>query len=58
MQEAYDAGVAAYTNWKSSNIGLTSEKVLLKDYLLTWLENVACPKIKRATYGKLSLSHY
>lgn len=49
-QEAYDAGVAAYTNWKSGNIGLTSEKVLLKDYLHMWLENVSRPQVKRSTY--------
>ena len=49
-QEAYDAGVAAYTNWKSGNIGLTSEKVLLKDYLHMWLENVARPQVKLSTY--------
>ena len=53
-QEAYDAGVAAYTNWKSGNIGLTSEKVLLKDYLHVWLENVARPQIKQTTYSSYS----
>ena len=49
-QEAYDAGVAAYNDWKSGNIGLTSDRVLLKDYLLSWLENVSRPQIKRTTY--------
>ena len=49
-QEAYDAGVAAYNDWKSGNIGLTSERLLSKDYLLSWLENVSRPQVKRATY--------
>lgn len=47
-QEAYDAGIAAYTDWKSGNIGITSERVTLKDYLAAWLETVR-PNIKRAT---------
>lgn len=50
VQEAYEAGVAAYNDWKSGNIGLTSDRVLLKDYLLSWLENVSRPQVKRATY--------
>ena len=31
-QEAYDAGVAAYADWKSGNIGITSERIKLRDY--------------------------
>ena len=48
--EAFDAGVAAYADWKSGNIGITSERVTLKDYLAAWLENVARPNVKRTTY--------
>ena len=48
--EAFDAGVAAYADWKSGNIGITSERVTLKDYLTSWLENVARPNVKRTTY--------
>ena len=48
--EAFDAGVAAYAAWKSGNIGITSERVTLKDYLASWLENVARPNVKRTTY--------
>ena len=48
--EAFDAGVAAYADWKSGNIGITSERVTLKDYLASWLENVARPNVKRTTY--------
>ena len=49
--EAFDAGVQAYADWKSGNIGVTSERVTLKDYLASWLENVARPNIKRTTYS-------
>ena len=49
--EAFDAGVQAYADWKSGNIGVTSERVTLKDYLTSWLENVARPNIKRTTYS-------
>mgnify|MGYP000888901020 CR=1 FL=1 len=48
--EAFDAGVQAYANWKNGNIGITSERVTLKDYLASWLENVARPNVKRTTY--------
>ena len=48
--EAFDAGVAAYADWKSGNIGITSEKVKLRDYLASWLENVVRPNVKRTTF--------
>ena len=38
--EAFEAGVKAYTDWKSGNIGITSERVKLREYLAAWLENV------------------
>lgn len=47
--EAFDAGVKAYADWKSGNIGITSEKVTLQDYLASWLENVVRPNVKRMT---------
>lgn len=49
-QEAYDAGVAAYADWKSGNIGITSERILLRDYLAAWLENVSRPNIAQLSY--------
>ena len=48
--EAFDAGVAAYADWKNGNIGITSEKVKLRDYLAAWLRNVVRPNVKRSTY--------
>ena len=49
--EAFDAGVKAYADWKSGNIGITSEKVKLRNYLASWLENVVRPNVKRTTYS-------
>ena len=48
--EAFEAGIQAYAAWKSGNIGITSEKVKLRDYLTSWLENVVRPNVKRMTY--------
>jgi len=52
--EAYEAGVKAYTDWKSGNIGITSEKIKLRDYLAAWLENVVRPNVKRTTFRSYS----
>ena len=38
--EAFDAGVAAYSDWKHGNIGITSERMKISDYLAVWLENM------------------
>lgn len=35
--DAYAAGVAAYTDWKNGNIGLTTEKITVAQYLNSWL---------------------
>lgn len=45
-QAAYDAGVTAYTDWKHGNIGITSEKITVKDFMTNWLENVAALNVK------------
>lgn len=45
-QAAYDAGVAAYTDWKHGNIGITSEKITVKDFMKNWLENVVALNVK------------
>ena len=46
---AYDAGVTAYTDWKHGNIGITSENILLKDFLQNWLEKVVALNVKLTT---------
>ena len=38
--EAYTAGVEAFTDYKHGNIGITSEKMTLKDFMQLWLERV------------------
>ena len=43
---AYDAGVAAYTDWKHGNIGIVSENISLKDFMTNWLENVLALNVK------------
>lgn len=53
-QEALDAGVLAYADWKSGNIAVTSARVKVKDFLVTWLENVVRPNVKRTTYVNYS----
>lgn len=50
-RDAREAGIKAYANWKSGNIGITSERVKLCDYLTAWLENVMKANLKRSTYS-------
>ncbi|MBR1806267.1 MAG: tyrosine-type recombinase/integrase [Selenomonadaceae bacterium] len=44
--EAYKAGVAAYNDFLHGNIGITSEKITLKDFMTAWLENVVSTNVK------------
>lgn len=37
---AYTAGVEAFTNWKHGNIGITSERMNLSDFMSLWLKRV------------------
>ena len=46
---AYDAGVAAYTDWKHGNIGIVSENITLKDFMTNWLEKVVALNVKPNT---------
>jgi len=50
-EAAYDAGTAAYTDWKHGNIGITSENITVKDFLESWLQNVAKVNVKPTTWG-------
>lgn len=43
--EAYDAGIDAYADFKHGNIGITSKKILFKDFADRWLKNVASMNI-------------
>ncbi|MFC2740323.1 MAG: tyrosine recombinase XerC [Selenomonas sp.] len=55
-QEAFDAGAAAYAAWKTGDIGITSERVPLGEYLAAWLENVAKRKIKLSSYASYAIT--
>lgn len=50
QDEAYDAGVEAYADWKHGGIGIVSSKVLLCNFFQNWIENVVRPNVKRGTY--------
>lgn len=52
--EAYAAGVAAYTDYRHGNIGITSQAILLSDYLDTWLESVCRLNVRETTLGLYS----
>ena len=43
---AYDAGVAAYNDWKHGNIGITGENISVRDFMQNWFENVLTPTVK------------
>lgn len=51
--DAYNAGVAAYNDWKHGNIGISSDKIMLKDFIESWLKNVAAINVRKG-----SLSNY
>lgn len=53
-QEAFDAGLLAYADWKSGSVTVTSARVKVKDFLASWLENVVHPNVKRMTYANYS----
>lgn len=46
---AYDAGVAAYNDWKHGNIGIVSENITLKDFMTNWLEKVVALNVKQTS---------
>lgn len=58
QDEAYDAGVEAYADWKHGNIGITSDKVLLDDFFESWLENIVKPNVKFGTIYQYERRYY
>lgn len=50
--EAYEAGVAAYTDWKHGNIGITSENISFKDFMNNYMESVVSLNVRKSTYEK------
>ncbi|MBQ7630971.1 MAG: site-specific integrase [Selenomonadaceae bacterium] len=55
--EAYKAGVAAYNDFLHGNIGITSEKITLKDFMSAWLDNVVSANVKPTSLQKYQ-SHF
>lgn len=45
-QEAYEAGTAAFADWKRGNKSITSEKVTLTVFAENWLDNVAAMNLR------------
>lgn len=45
---AYDAGVAAYNDYKNGSIEINGENMRLKDYLAKWLETIS-PELRSGT---------
>ena len=43
---AYKAGVEAYNDYLHGNIGITSEKVTLREFITSWLKNVVALNVK------------
>ena len=46
---AYKAGVAAYNDFLHGNIGITSERVTVNDFISAWLQNVVAVNVKPTT---------
>lgn len=51
-EDAYDAGVAAYTDWRHGNIGIVTETITVKTFIRNWLDNVAVLNVRRTTLGE------
>ena len=48
--EAYEKGTEAFVDFKHGNIGITSEKITVKDYLESWLNTVARANVKDLSF--------
>lgn len=51
QDEAYDAGVDAYADWKHGNIGITSERVKVNDFLAKWMDTYVAKEVTDSTYA-------
>lgn len=48
--DAYNAGVSAYNDWKHGNIGIQSEKICLKEFMSVWMKSVVSLNVRPSTY--------
>lgn len=49
MRAAYKAGIEAYTDWQHGGIGITDDKILLRDFAKLWLDKVCRPNMKTSS---------
>lgn len=59
-EDAYNAGVAAFTDWKHGNIGIVSNHITLKEYMDNWLQGVAAINVRESSlsqYQKMTKYH-
>ena len=51
QDEAYDAGVDAYADWKHGNIGITSERITVGDFITQWMDAYVAKEVSDSTYA-------
>ena len=51
QDEAYDAGVDAYADWKHGNIGITSERITVGDFITQWMGAYVAKEVSDSTYA-------
>lgn len=50
-ENAYLAGLQAFTDYKHGNVGITNEHITVKELINNWLENVAKTNVRESTYN-------
>lgn len=59
-EDAYNAGVEAYTDFKHGNIGIVSDHITLNVYMDNWLQGVAAVNVRESSlsqYQKMTKYH-
>lgn len=56
-EDAYDAGTAAYTDWRHGNIGITSEAITVNAFFRNWLDNVVPLNVRSTTAGSYEVMY-
>lgn len=60
QDDAFDAGVEAYSAWKHGCIGITAKKTLLSDFFTQWVHTVCPSRVRDSTlrlYGSMIRNH-
>ena len=50
--DAYTAGVAAYTDWQHGNIGVTSDNISFRDFMTNYMQTVVALNVRASTFNK------